>query len=310
MKKCTILIPCYNEEASLPILFEELYKLIDKHSDYNWELLFINDGSKDQTLEIIKEQAAKKDIIKFVDLSRNFGKENAMLAGFDYADGDCVVILDADLQHPPPIISEMVKYWEEGFDDVYAKRLDRDDQGLLRKYFSELFYLFITKYSDIEIPKNVGDFRLLDIKCILELRRFRENQRYTKGMFSFIGFKKKEILYTPNIRIEGKSSWSFTSLFKLAVNGITSFSVFPLKMAVLIGLLFSFISFVYLVVVVFKTIFFGDPVRGYPTLVSLITLLGGIQLFFLGIIGEYIGKSYMEVKNRPVYIVRETNKLN
>lgn len=308
MKKCTIMIPCYNEEKSLPFLFDELFELINSLKNYEWEFLFINDGSSDRTLDIIKEISIKSEVVKYIDLSRNFGKENAMLAGFDYADGDCLVILDADLQHPPKLIVEMLRLWESGYEDVYAKRIEREDQGFLRKYFSELFHLILTRYSEIDIPKNVGDFRLLDRKCIIELRKFRETQRYTKGIFSFIGFKKIEIQFTPNNRQAGNSTWRFKSLIKLAINGITSFSVFPLKIAIFTGLTFSLTSFLYLFYVVFKTIFFGEDVKGYATLVSLITLIGGIQLFFLGVIGEYVGKSYMELKHRPVYIIRETNK--
>lgn len=307
MKKVSILIPCYNEEESLPVLYDELKTLMDNLSNYDWELLFVNDGSKDNTINVIQALRRQDWRVCYVDLSRNFGKENAMLAGFDYVTGDCMVILDADLQHPPSLIPEMLKYWEEGYDDVYAKRNHRGEEGWLRKQMSLLFYRILSRLSRIEIPQNVGDFRLLDYSCIVALRELRETERYTKGLYAYIGFKKKEIPYKQEDRVYGKTSWNFKRLFGLAINGITSFSTVPLKLSVYLGVIIALISFTYLMFVLFKTIFYGEPVQGYSTIVTLILFLGGLQLLSIGIIGEYLGRIFIESKRRPPYIVREYN---
>lgn len=307
MKKISILVPCYNEEASLPLLYPELKKLMDEKSDYEWEVLFVNDGSKDNTINIIKELREKDKRICYVDLSRNFGKENAMLAGFDYVTGDCMVIMDADLQHPPHIIPEMLKKWEEGYDDVYAKRITRGKEPWLRKKFSLLFYSILKRTSRIEILPNVGDFRLLDKQCIMSLRELRETERYTKGMFCWIGYKKSYVEFEQGERVAGSSSWNFMSLLKLAIEGIVSFTTFPLRVASIVGFLVSFFAFLYMIFVIIKTLFFGEDVAGFPTLICIILILGGFQLICLGIIGEYLGRIFNETKNRPVYIAREYN---
>ena len=230
-KKVSLMIPCYNEEASLPMLYDELCRAISIPcmDNYTWEILFINDGSKDRTLEAIKSLRANDDRISYVDLSRNFGKEKAMLAGFDYVTGDCMIIMDADLQDPPTLIPEMLQWWEQGYDDIYARRKSRGKESLLRKRFSLLFYNILQKMTKIEILRNVGDFRLLDRSCINALRQMREHERYTKGMFCWIGFRKKEILFDRGDRIAGNSAWNFWSLLSLAIEGITSFSTVPLR---------------------------------------------------------------------------------
>lgn len=307
MKKISILIPCYNEEASLPLLYNELVKLMNSHSNYAWEILMINDGSKDRTLEIIKDLRKKDNRICYVDLSRNFGKEKAMLAGFDYVTGDCMVIMDADLQHPPYIVNEMITKWEAGYDDVYAKRKSRGKEPWLRKQFSLLFYKILQKTTKIEILPNVGDFRLLDRKCIESLKQLRETERYTKGMYCWIGYKKTAVEFEQQDRQAGQSSWNFLSLLSLAIEGIVSFTTFPLKIATLVGIFTSLCAFIYMIYVIIKAILFGDPVSGFPTLLSIMLFLGGIQLLALGIIGEYIGRIFHETKGRPVYIVREYN---
>lgn len=307
MKKISILIPCYNEEASLPLLYNELVKLMNSHFNYAWEILMINDGSKDRTLEIIKNLRKKDNRICYVDLSRNFGKEKAMLAGFDYVTGDCMVIMDADLQHPPYIVNEMITKWEAGYDDVYAKRKSRGKEPWLRKQFSLLFYKILQKTTKIEILPNVGDFRLLDRKCIESLKQLRETERYTKGMYCWIGYKKTAVEFEQQDRQAGQSSWNFLSLLSLAIEGIVSFTTFPLKIATLVGIFTSLCAFIYMIYVIIKAILFGDPVSGFPTLLSIMLFLGGIQLLALGIIGEYIGRIFHETKGRPVYIVREYN---
>ena len=305
MKKVSILIPCYNEAESLEALYAALQQLMDSQTDYQWEILMVNDGSKDQTLSVIKQLRAKDQRICYIDLSRNFGKENAMLAGFDYATGDCLVIMDADLQHPPHVIPDMLKLWEEGYEDVYAKRVSRGKESWLRKRFTLLYYHLLQKTTRVEILENVGDFRLLDRKCIDALKQLRETQRYTKGMYCWIGFKKHEILFEQGDRLAGESSFNFFRLLSLAMDGITSFTTAPLRIATVLGLLMSSVAFAYMCYVLITTMIWDDPVAGYPTLMTVILFLGGVQLLSLGIIGEYLGRIFYETKERPVYLVRE-----
>lgn len=306
MKKISILIPAYNEEDSLPLLYEELCKVINTHTIYEWEVLFVNDGSNDNTLNLIKNLRANDNRICYVDLSRNFGKEAAMLAGFDYVSGDCAIILDADLQDPPHLIPQIITYWEEGYDDVFARRNSRGKESWLRKKLSLYFYRILQKTTArIEILHNVGDFRLLDRKCINVLMSMREKERYTKGLYSWIGFKKKEFLFDRADRTQGKSSWNFWGLFRLAIDGITSFTVTPLHISTFIGILVSLTAFVYMIFILAKTLIFGDPIQGFTTLMVTILFLGGVQLLSLGVIGEYLGRIFNETKNRPTYIIRE-----
>ena len=308
-KRISILVPCYNEQESLPLFYDELSRIMQEEclKEYEWEILFVNDGSKDNTLAVIKMLRERDSRISYVDLSRNFGKEKAMLAGFDYVTGDCMIIMDADLQDPPALIPEMVSWWEEGYDDVYAKRKTRGEESWLRKSFSLLFYSILQKTTKIEILKNVGDFRLLDRSCINALKSIRESERYTKGMFCWIGFKKKEILFDRGDRVAGRSAWNFWSLFGLAVEGITSFTTSPLRISSIFGFIVSLSAFLYMLYFLIKTLIFGDPVQGFPTLITVILFLGGVQLLSIGILGEYIARIFNETKNRPTYIVREYN---
>ena len=308
-KKISILVPCYNEEASLPLFYVELMKVMSDPSlsKYDWELLLVNDGSKDNTLEIIKRLRETDDRVCYVDLSRNFGKEKAMLAGFDYVTGDCMIIMDADLQDPPSLIPEMVSWWEQGYDDIYAKRKSRGEESWLRKSFSLLFYKILQKTTKFEVLQNVGDFRLLDKSCIEALRKIRESERYTKGMFCWIGFRKKELLFDRGDRVAGKSAWNFWSLFSLAIEGITSFTTSPLRISSVFGFIVSFLAFVYMLFILIKTLIFGDQVQGFPTLITVILFLGGVQLIAIGILGEYIARIFNETKKRPTYIAREHN---
>ncbi|SDG60393.1 Glycosyltransferase involved in cell wall bisynthesis [Bacteroidales bacterium KHT7] len=307
MKKITLLIPAYNEELSLPSLYKELVGLMDNQPNYEWEVLFVNDGSKDKTLECIKELRVSDKRINYVDLSRNFGKERAMLAGFDYATGDATVIMDADLQDPPSLIPEMIKYWEEGYDDVYALRKDRGKESWLRKKMSLVFYDILQRSTRIEVLPNVGDFRLLDRSCIEALKKLRESERYTKGMFCWIGFRKKEIKFDRGNRTAGNSSWNFFSLFGLAIEGITSFTTVPLRFATIMGVIVSLTSFIYIMYIILKVFLWGEPVQGYPSMMCVILFLGGVQLLSLGIIGEYLSRVFCESKNRPTYIARDYN---
>lgn len=307
MKKISILIPAYNEQESLGALFDRLDNLVNNNKSYSFELLFIDDGSRDNTVNIIKSRARIDNRVKYISLSRNFGKETAMIAGLDYVSGDATVIIDADLQHPPELIPEMIKYWEEGYDDVYAKRNDRKGESYLKKLSSRLFYKLLQKSTKFPIQMDIGDFRLLDRRCVEALKQIRESQRYTKGMFSWIGFKKKEILYTPDRRIAGQTKWNYKQLFNFAIDGITSFTTAPLRISSVMGFIVSFVAFIYIVIVIVKTMIFGDPVAGYPSMMAVILFLGGIQLLSLGIIGEYIGRIFTEVKHRPLYLIQESN---
>lgn len=304
-KKISILIPAYNEQDSLSSLYVELKKLMEYNQSYQWEVLFINDGSSDNTLMQLRQFRREDGRVAFVSLSRNFGKENAMLAGFDYATGDCVVIMDADLQHPPHVVPRMISKWEEGYEDVYGKRLSRGKESWLRKRFSLLFYALLKRTVRYDVLPNVGDFRLLDRKCIDALKQMRESERYTKGMFAYIGFKKTFVEFETQERIAGNTSWNFMGLLKLAVEGITSFTTAPLRISTLLGSIVSMAAFIYMVFVFAKTVICGENVQGYPTLVILILFLGGVQLLSLGIIGEYIARIFNESKKRPVYIVEE-----
>lgn len=299
------MIPCYNEEASLPALYEALVKLMNENNNYEWEVLMVNDGSRDNTIAMIKDLRKKDSRICYIDLSRNFGKENAMLAGFDNASGDCMVIMDADLQHPPFVIPEMLKKWEEGYQDVYGKRLSRGKESWLRKRITLTFYHLLQKTARYDILPNVGDFRLLDRKCIEELKRLRETERYTKGMYAWIGFRKTSVEFETQDRVAGESHMSFGSLVSLAMDGITSFTVAPLKWSIYLGALASLAAFCFMIYILVNTLIFGDPVAGYPTMMTVILFLGGVQLLSLGIIGEYLGKIFNESKHRPVYVINE-----
>ncbi len=308
MKKVSILVPCYNEEMSLPLLYPELKSLMDNNTSYEWEILFVNDGSKDNTINIIKTLRAADKRINYVDLTRNFGKENAMLAGFDYVTGDCMVIIDADLQDPPSLIPQMLEYWEQGYDDVYAKRASRGKESWLRRKCSLIFYQILDKSSRFDILPNVGDFRLLDRCCINALKNLRESERYTKGMFCWIGYRKKEIIFDRGDRAAGESNWNFWSLSKLAMEGITSFTTAPLRIATIIGGIVAFFAFILIFYYSFKTIFCGDEVKGFTTIIVAVLLMGGIQLLAIGILGEYTGRIFNETKKRPTYLASYYNE--
>ena len=307
MKKVSILIPAYNEEEVLYTLYDRLENVINKLNNYKFEVLLINDGSKDNTLNILRELRKRDKRMCYINLSRNYGKETAMIAGLDYVTGDCCIILDADLQDPPELIEEMLKYWEQGYDDVYAKRKSRAGESFMKKFTSSLFYKMLQKSTRIPIQKNTGDFRLLDRRCVDALRKFRESERYTKGMFSWIGFNKKEILFDRDPRVAGSTKWNYWKLIDLAIEGITSFTTKPLRISSFLGVIISFCAFVYIVIIIARTLIMGEAVKGYPSLMAVILFLGGVQLLSLGIIGEYIGRVFNETKRRPLYFVEEYN---
>lgn len=308
MKKISILIPAYNEEEVLEPLYQRLGKLANDTKSYEFEFLFVNDGSRDKTLEIIKEYAEADNRVAYVNLSRNFGKEIAMIAGLDHVSGDATVIIDADLQDPPELIPKMIHYWEEGFDDVYARRKSRSGESWLKKATSEMFYKLLKKSTDIPIQQDTGDFRLLDKRCVQALQQFRESQRYTKGMFSWIGYKKKEVLYDRDPRAAGETKWNYLKLVNLAIDGITSFTTAPLRISSFLGVTVSLIAFVYIVYLVVRTTFFGTDLAGYPSMMAVILFLGGVQLLSLGVIGEYVARIFNETKQRPLYLIEEYHK--
>ncbi|MFJ5759605.1 glycosyltransferase family 2 protein [Neobacillus sp. NPDC093182] len=308
-EKVTILVPAYNEEDVLQQLYSRLINVFNTLPLYKFELLFVNDGSKDGTLPKIKLLREMDNRVSYVNLSRNFGKETAMIAGLDYAAGDAVIIIDADLQDPPELIPEMIHYWENGYDDVYAKRNSRSGETWIKKTTATAFYRLLEKVARVPIQRDTGDFRLLDRRCVDALRQLRETQRYTKGMFSWIGFNKKEILFDRDPRAAGETKWNYFKLFDLAIEGITSFTTTPLRISALFGCIVSFCAFIYMIWIITKTMLFGDPVAGYPSLMTVILFLGGIQLISLGILGEYIGRIFNETKNRPLYFVDEYNNV-
>lgn len=307
MKKITILIPTYNEEEVLPTLMEALKQTTSSLSSYHFEFLFIDDGSSDRTIQLLHQFHLENPQVKYIELSRNFGKEVAMLAGFDYADGEAVIIMDADLQHPPEMIPELIHWWEEGYEDVYTVRKEKAEKNPFKRLASNAYYTILQRLTPYDVHQGAGDFRLLDRKCINALKALRENERNTKGMYAYIGFKKKELEYEESERAAGDTKWGFGQLIKLAMDGITSYSTVPLRVWSVIGLIISLLSFIFLFIELFKAIFYGSDVAGYPTLIAAIIFLGGIQLISLGAIGEYLARVFIETKNRPPYFVRKTS---
>lgn len=304
-KLVSILIPAYNEEDVLPLLFERLDTFAKENDVYQFEFLFINDGSRDRTLEMIKSQAEKDGRVSYVNFSRNFGKETAMLAGFDYAKGDAVVNIDADLQDPPELITEMLRYWEEGYDDVYARRRSRAGESWFKKFTSRTYYKILQNSTRIPIQIDTGDFRLMSRRFVDALQKFRESERYTKGMYSWVGFKKKEIIYDRDPRAAGTTKWNYAKLVNLAIDGITSFTTAPLRISTYVGAFVSVVAFFYIAYLLIRPLFGVPTVPGYASTLAVILFLGGVQLLSLGIIGEYVGRIFNETKARPLYFVEE-----
>ncbi len=311
MKKISLLIPVYNEEESIDALYAALCPLLDnkhpglKGAEYEWEVILVDDGSHDSSLAKLKKINAEDPRFRYVSLSRNFGKENALLAGFDRMTGDAMVIIDADLQHPVDTIPEMISQWENGFEDVYGHRLSRGKESIFRKFFTKIFYGFLNKSTRTDVLPNVGDFRLLDRKVVEAIRGLRESQRYTKGLYCWVGFRKTGVDFETADRIAGETHMSPGRLLNLALEGITSYTTAPLRIATVLGFIISLLSICYMIYIVCKTLIFGEPIQGFPTIICTILFLGGCQLLALGIIGEYIGKIYNESKRRPPYIVSE-----
>ena len=307
MKKITILVPAYNEEESLNALYERISKIMNSMENYEFELLFINDGSKDKTLSMIKELRSKDNRVCYVDFSRNFGKEIAMIAGLDYATGDCVIIMDADLQDPPELIPQMVELWVQGYDDVYAKRRSRAGETWLKKFTSKMYYKVLQSLTKVEIQKDTGDFRLLDRRCVNALRKMRENGRCSKSMFSWIGYNKKEIMYDRDPRFAGQTKWNYKKLIDLAIDGITSFTTSPLRIATYISIPTFLTLLIYFIYVIVKCIRLNIAIQAFQATILLILFFAGIQIILIGIMGEYLGRIFNESKNRPLYLVNEYN---
>lgn len=304
----SIIVPCYNEGESIKYTYKEIKKVVD-NINIQHEIVFINDGSKDNTLEILKNLGKNDKSVKYISFSRNFGKEAGMLAGLEYATGDCVVIMDADLQHPPTLIPEMIEYYKEGYDQVIAKR-NRKGDNQYRTWMTKLYYKIVNKLIDVELVDGVGDFRLLSRKAVNALLAMNEYNRFSKGMFSWIGFKQKNIEYENQSRVAGESKWSFKALLSYGIDGIVSFNNKPLRVCFLIGSFLIMISLIYVIFLFIQILISGIDVPGYFTTIASIMIIGGVQLIFIGVLGEYIGKIYYEVKRRPHFIVDESNVNN
>jgi len=298
----SIVVPAFNEQEVLPIFHERLAKVLDS-LDITSEVLYVNDGSRDGTLEVMKILRSHDERVSILDLSRNFGKEIAMTAGFDHAQGDAVIVIDADLQDPPELIPEMVRHWQDGWEVVYAQRIERRGESLLKKLTAYWFYRLIQRVGRVRIPENVGDFRLLSRKALDALLQLREQNRFMKGLFAWIGFPQIGVPYKRDPRFAGRSTWDYWRLWNFALDGITSFTTTPLKWATYMGLITACASFFYGSVIILQKLLYGNPVKGYPSLMVVILFLGGIQLIFLGIIGEYLGRMFDETKKRPLYFL-------
>lgn len=309
MEKISIIVPCYNEEKTIPIFYKEIIKIAKKLNKYNFEYIFIDDGSKDNTLNVIKEINKKDKNVRYISLSRNFGKEAAMMAGLEASTGDYVAIMDVDLQDPPSLLPEMLNSIKnEGYDSVGTRRITRKGEPPIRSFFARLFYKIINKMSKIEMVDGARDYRLMKRKMVNSIISLKEYNRYSKGLFSYVGFKTKWIEYENIKRVAGETKWSFWKLFVYAIEGIVSFTTTPLYIASIIGVLFCIMSFIATIIIFIKTLIFHDPVSGWPSLACIITFIGGVQLFCMGIMGQYLAKTYLETKKRPIYIISETEK--
>ena len=311
MDKISVIVSCYNEEKALPLFYEEMERVRkqDFENIAEFEYIFVNDGSKDKTLEEIKELRNKDEKVRYISFSRNFGKEAAMYAGLEASTGNLVTLMDADLQDPPALLKQMYNaIKEEGYDTVATRRVTRKGEPPIRSFFARLFYKIINKISSIEMVDGARDYRLMTRQVVNSILSLKEYNRYSKGLFSFVGFDTKWIEYENIERVAGETKWSFWKLFKYAIEGITAFSTTPLILSSLIGLLFCLIAFIAIIFIIVRTLIYGDPTSGWPSLVCIIVFVSGVQLFTIGIIGQYLSKTYLEVKKRPIYIIKETEQ--
>lgn len=315
-KLISFIVPVFNEATTLSFFHQRLMSVLKALPpasdiktgftfDIDFEIIYVNDGSRDESLYLLQGFRAEEPRVAILDLSRNFGKEIALQAGLDFSKGDAVVVMDADLQDPPELIPKLIYHWQQGFDVVYAKRSARLGETWLKRCSAHLFYRLINKISTIEIPKDTGDFRLLSRRACDALKQLRERHRFMKGLFSWVGFTQIAVPFEREPRVAGHSKWNYFKLWNLAIEGITSFTIAPLKIATFLGFTTAFLAFIYAIIIVYKTLCFGEPVQGYPSLMVVMLFLGGIQLITLGIIGEYLGRTFDEVKQRPLYLVKE-----
>lgn len=306
MDRITIIVPCYNEEAGIELFYPEVERHVSAIPDCEFRYLFVNDGSRDGTLEKLRAICGRYENASYLSFARNFGKESAMMAGLDYAEGDAVILMDADLQHPASEIPRMVELWRQGYDDVCGKRVDRAGETWLKRTLANAFYGLMRKFStSYQMQRDVGDFRLLDRRCVEALRLMRENQRFMKGLFTWVGYRKKEFPFEVQTRAAGATKFSYVALFNLAIKGMTSFTTAPLHLMTFVGITVSAAAIAYMLFILTMALLFGDPVAGFPTIMTVILFLGGMQLLALGIIGEYLSQIFHETKSRPIYLVDE-----
>ena len=309
MDKISVIVPCYNEEEALPLFYAEIQSVMAKMDDVAWELCFVDDGSTDGTLAHLRRFAQTDPRVRFTSFSRNFGKEAAMFAGFEMCTGDYAAVMDADMQDPPSLRPEMYEILRTGeYDSVATRRTTRTGEPRIRSFFARMFYRIINKISNADIVDGARDFRLMRRSMVDAILSMGEYNRFSKGIFGWIGFRTKWLPYENVERVAGETKWSFWKLFLYSLDGITAFSTVPLMLSSLLGLICCLLALIMIVVIVVKTLLFGDPVGGWPSMMSVILLLGGIQLFSVGILGQYLAKTYLETKHRPIYLVRETEK--
>lgn len=309
MKIVSIIVPCYNEEESVNLFYDRIKEIIDTLSkNYIFEVIFVNDGSKDDTLKNIKSLAANDPLVKYVSFSRNFGKESALYAGLEKSNGDFVVVIDVDLQDPPELICQMLDIVEhEDYDIVATRRSTRKGEPLMRSFFARMFYRIINRISDVKLVDGARDYRLMTRQVVDSILELCEYNRFSKGLFNWVGFNTKWLEFENIQRTAGKSSWSFWSLFNYSIEAIVAFTTIPLSISTLFGVIFSIVSFIMIIVIVLRKILYANPVAGWTSTVSIILLLGGIQLLSIGVLGKYLEKTYIETKNRPIYIIKESN---
>ena len=307
--KISVIVSCYNEEESIPLFYKEMNEVSKQMNHVDFEFMFVNDGSSDNTLNELKDLAHKDNRVRFISFSRNFGKEAAMYAGLEHVTGDYITLMDADLQDPPSMLPVMYKYIKENdYDQVGTRRVTRKGEPPIRSFFARMFYKIINKMSKVEMVDGARDYRLMTRQVVDSILQLKEYNRYSKGLFSFVGFKTKWLEYENVERVAGETKWSFWKLFKYAIEGIVAFTTAPLSMAAVLGVIICLIAFIGIIVIIVKTLAFGDPTGGWPSMVCILLFVSGIQLLCMGIIGQYLAKTYLETKKRPIYIIKETEK--
>ena len=312
MQLLSIIVPCYNEEQAIPVFYHEIKKTMEEfHKEFpdtEYELIFIDDGSKDGTLSCIKELRQSDPLVRYVSFSRNFGKEAGIFAGLENAGGDHVVIMDVDLQDPPALLPEMYRaVTKEGYDSAATRRVTRKGEPPIRSFFARCFYRLINRLSETEIVDGARDYRIMSRKMVDAVLSMRESNRFTKGIYGWVGFRTKWLEYENVERVAGETKWSFWKLLLYSIDGIVAFSTKPLAIAAMLGLFFTFMAFVMIIFIIVRKLVFGDPTSGWPSMVCIILFIGGIQLFCMGVMGEYLSKAYIETKKRPIYIERESS---